>query len=145
MRSGIVSILEWDKRFEMGVTFIDRDHKRLVNLLNEIHGNIINCASDEALGAVVGELIDYATYHFAAEENSMAYNDYGGLALHKEEHLKFCRMVAALLDDSRAGKEDPSLDILSFLGNWLFDHILQTDSEYCRFLAQVKTSDLKSA
>jgi len=140
-----VSILEWDKRFVLGVTFIDRDHKRLVDLLNEIHDNIINCVSHDALGAVIVELIDYATYHFAAEENSMAYNEYGNLPLHKEEHLKFCRMVADFLDSSREGKEDFSLDILSFLGNWLFDHILQTDAEYCRFLAQIKKTDPKSA
>jgi len=138
MRSGIVPILEWDKRFELGVNFIDRDHKRLVNLLNEIHENVINCATNEALGAVISELIDYATYHFAAEENSMAYHEYAALPLHREEHLKFCRIVASFLEDFREGKEDPSLDILSFLGNWLFDHILLTDSEFCRFLAQVK-------
>jgi len=140
-----VAILEWDKRFVLGVTFIDQDHKRLVDLINEIHDNIINCASHDALGTVIVELIDYATYHFAAEENSMAYNEYGGLPLHKEEHLKFCRMVAEFLDGSREGKEDSSLEILSFLGNWLFDHILQTDSEYCQFLAQRNKAELKSA
>jgi hemerythrin len=133
-----VAILEWDKRFELGVEFVDQDHKRLVDLLNKIHDNIIDGATQEALGSVISELIDYATYHFAAEENSMAYHEYGGLAAHKEEHLKFCRMVAAFLDEARQGKGDPSLDILSFLGNWLFDHILLTDSEYCRFLVQLK-------
>jgi hemerythrin-like metal-binding protein len=136
MRSKTVPILKWEKRYELGVKFIDQDHKRLVDLLNEIHENIINCASKEALGAVIVELLDYTTYHFAAEEKSMVYYGYGNLPAHQEEHLKFCRMVATFLEDSREGKEDPSLDILSFLGNWLFDHILQTDSEYCRFLAQ---------
>jgi hemerythrin len=140
-----VSILEWDKRFVLGVTFIDRDHKRLVDLLNEIHDDIINCSSQEALGAVIVQLIDYATNHFAAEENSMAYHEYGDLPSHKEEHLKFCRMVAAFLDGSRAGKDDSSLDILSFLGNWLFDHILQTDSAYCLFLAQANKTERNPA
>ena len=138
-------IIVWDKRFELGMQPFDEHHKHLVDLLNEIHDNINNGASHDALGAVIVELIDYATYHFAAEENSMAYHEYGGLPLHQEEHLKFCRMVAEFLEGSREGKEDSSLDILSFLGNWLFDHILQTDSEYCRFLAQIKKTDPKSA
>ena len=54
-------------------------------------------------------------------------------------------MVVAFQNDFNEGRTDFSLDILSFLGNWLFDHILQTDSEYCRFVEHLKTPDPERA
>jgi hemerythrin len=136
-------ILTWDKIFELGVSPFDEDHKHLVGLINEIHDNLIVDASHDDLGAIIAKLIEYATNHFAAEENSMAFNDYSGLTLHREEHAKFCRMVVSVIDDFREGKNDLSLDVLSFLGNWLFDHILHTDAEYCQYLQDHQKSALK--
>ena len=133
-----MAILEWEKRFELGVNHFDEDHKRLVALLNEVYDNINDGVAHDALGAVIVELIDYATYHFAAEENSMASNGYAGLQLHREEHVKFCHMVVAFQHDFNDGNTDFSFDILSFLGNWLFDHILHTDAEYCQFVEHLK-------
>ena len=133
-----MSIVEWDKRFELGVKCFDQQHKQLVDLLNYLHDNINDSAvTSEAMEAVIVKLIDYATDHFAAEENSMAYHDYSGLPSHREEHVKFCRMVVTFQNDFEAGKNDFSLDVLSFIGNWLFDHILLKDSEYCEFLGQL--------
>ena len=136
-----MSILEWDQRFELGVKHFDEQHQQLVALLNDLHDKINDSAvTNEALDAVIVKLVDYATDHFAGEENSMAYHEFPGLACHRGEHLKFCRMVATFQDDFQDGKNDFALDILSFLGNWLFDHILITDSEYCKFLEQLKKS-----
>ena len=78
-----MAILEWEKRFELGVKPFDEHHKHLVGLLNEIYDNLDDRAAHAALGAVIVKLIEYATYHFSAEENSMASNGYGGLPLHR--------------------------------------------------------------
>ena len=133
-----MAILEWEKRFELGVKPFDEHHKHLVDLLNNLYDGINDGAAGEALGPVIVKLIHYANYHFSAEENSMVSNGYDGFLLHREEHVKFCQMVLAFRDDFNGGNTDFSLDILSFLGNWLFDHILHTDSDYCQFVEHLK-------
>ena len=138
IRGEIVSILEWEDRFELGVARLDEHHKRLVALLNEISESTFNGAHEESVGAILVELIDYANYHFSAEESMMSGAGYPDLQSHREEHKTFCHMVVAFRDDINAGKNDFSLDLLSFLGNWLFDHILKTDFLFCQFIEQVK-------
>ena len=133
-----MSIIEWDKRFELGVKPFDDQHKQLVDLLNYLHDNINDSAVPrEALGAVIVKLIDYTNYHFAAEEKAMEYYGFPDLAAHREEHAKFCHMVAAFQHDFENGQNDFSLDVLSFTGNWLFDHILLVDTEYGKFMGQI--------
>jgi len=139
-----MSIIEWDKRFELGVKPFDDQHKRLVELLNYLHDNInASGVTHEDLGAVIVKLADYTTYHFAAEEKTMAHYEYPGLASHREEHAKFCRMVAAFQNDFENNQKDFSLNVLSFIGNWLFDHILLTDTEYCKFIEHLATAPPK--
>jgi hemerythrin len=135
-RSEIVPILEWEKRFELEAEPFDGHHKHLVKLLNTVYDSSCDGASGETFGVVLIELIDYANYHFGAEESSMRFNEYPELELHREEHKTFCSMVVAFRDDIHAGRNDSAIDLISFLGNWLFDHILKTDALYCQFARQ---------
>jgi hemerythrin len=143
-----MAILEWEARFELGMKSFDADHRYLVDLLNQIYDEINNnydSTHHEVLEAVTEKLIDYANYHFAAEENLMAHYEYPGRLLHREEHIKFCSMVVEFQNELSAGKHDFSLDVVSFLGNWLFDHILTTDFAYSHFIGQHKKSDVQDS
>jgi hemerythrin len=138
-RGDVMAILEWEKRFEIGQKQFDEHHKRLVALLNQTYDNLMDGASQEALESIIAELADYAVYHFKAEESSMASYGYADLPVHQEEHKKFNLMVAAFQENLKEGRHDLAVDVLSFLGNWLFDHILETDLKYCHFIEQRQT------
>jgi len=128
-----MAILVWEKRFELGIAEFDGHHRRLVQLLNEVYRHAVQEESPENLERVLGELISYTGYHFAAEESAMQASGYQGLELHCDEHGKFREMAAAFEQELAAGL-DISVDLLSFLGNWLFDHILTLDAELCASL-----------
>lgn len=131
-----MAYFEWDKAFELGVEQFDEHHRHLIALLNETYDNF-TCGTDQAsLGAVLDKLIDYATYHFAAEEEWMSAHGYNGLAHHHKEHHKFTRRVVEIQNDFHNGKAHLSLEVLVFLKNWLSDHILKTDADYGRFAAE---------
>jgi hemerythrin len=129
--------LEWNNCFELGVTQFDEHHKQLVGLLNATYNNFTDGANHETLGAVLDKLIDYATYHFAAEEYWMELNGYDGLPQQREEHNKFSRRVSEIQIDYHNGKAHLSIELLTFLRNWLIDHILKIDADYGRFAAQL--------
>ena len=128
-----MSFMEWNRNFELGVAQFDEHHQHLVRLLNMIYGGMSRSASGDVVGNVLNELIDYATYHFDAEEKWMAEREYSGLARHKEEHERFSARVGEIHRDYRKGSKGLSLEILQFLKTWLTSHILETDADYASF------------
>ena len=124
----------WDDRFVLGVPQFDEDHQVLVGLLNRAYDDFTTDAPYESIVSILNELVDYATYHFGAEESWMEKQSYPKLVEHSAEHDRFSRWVGALL------KSNPSnrtllLEIMTYLNNWLNTHILKSDAEYVRYHA----------
>lgn len=128
---------EWEKSFEVGVKQFDEHHMHLAELLNATFDDFSSGANHETIGAVLDKLIDYATYHFTAEEQWMNLNGYDGYLLHCEEHNMFSRRVVEIQNDFHLGNTRLSLEVLTLLKNWLLDHILKTDAAYGCFAAGI--------
>jgi len=129
--------MEWNSSFELGIHEFDEHHKHLVYLLNLTHDAITCGAEHDELGAVIDELVEYAAYHFSAEEGWMADNRYPGLPEHIGEHTRFTRWIIKVHDDFHNGKAWVAQEVLTFLNRWLTDHILRTDAKYGRFTNDV--------
>ena len=128
-------LLQWDTAFELGIEQFDEHHKHLVMLLNEVYDDFTGGGNAERLGIVLDRLLDYAVYHFMAEEEAMAVSGYPKLARHRKEHRKFTANVLKLKEDFRNGKALLLNEVLAFLRNWLTDHILHADADFGRFVA----------
>lgn len=126
-------VIEWNKNFELGIDEFDEQHRHLICLLNEAYANFIGEASKETINGIIDSLFDYATYHFCAEEHWMGLHGYGGLGKHRDEHNEFSRRIVEIQYDSNREMKHVSIELLAFLRNWLIDHILQTDADYCCF------------
>lgn len=130
-----MAVFEWHDRLLTGNTQIDDHHRHLVGLLNATYRDFLRHAPPDLLSELFEELIDYATYHFAAEEQLMAESGYPRIEEHKQAHASFVKQI----NEMHAGfleKQHPFfLEILAFLQNWLESHIVQTDGELGRFLA----------
>jgi hemerythrin len=130
----VMPILEWQDRFEIGVEKFDTHHKHLFGLLNAFYNGFDADFSDERLSALLDELIDYATYHFHAEEEWMEANKYSGFAGHREHHKYYIKRVVEIQTDFVKEKGHLPLEILTFLYNWLINHILVADVEFGLFV-----------
>lgn len=128
-----MSYMEWNDAFELGIEEFDEHHKHLVGLLNTTYDCFIRGASHDELGTVLDELIDYATYHIAAEEYWMEMQRYPGAPQHREEHERFCRRVVEIQKDFHHGRANLSLEVTQFLNTWLTNHILKIDAKYGQF------------
>jgi hemerythrin-like metal-binding protein len=65
--------------------------------------------------------------------------DYAGLSTadaekHRQEHRGFSQQVVALRDGLKEGRLVSREELLSFLNNWLVNHILHTDQRLGEFL-----------
>lgn len=118
--------LIWTDAMQVGIDAIDKDHQRLVELLNKVS---ISHIDDEDVTRVIVDLIDYTVYHFKREEVLMQVCGYRDFAHHCKVHEGLLSKVNQLAE---GWNQDPSAETLNklrvFLRNWLFDHILNVDA-----------------
>lgn len=113
---------------------IDQHHEHLVELLNKAYDNFCDNKPTHTLQAILDELADYATYHFAQEEHLMEMVSYPGKEEQVREHEYFVRRIGEIQRDFVAGTNPISLEIISFLKNWLINHISHKDTELGAYL-----------
>ena len=83
----------------------------------------------EAIGSILTELIEYTKTHFAHEEKIMKDTGYPGYDEQKQLHENLIRQVIDLNGRFNSGKA-VSQEILTFLKNWLINHIQGVDKRY---------------
>jgi len=81
---------EWsDKTMSVGIESIDKDHKKLLKIINNLILSIMeNTQTNDTLPAIE-KLIDYSTYHFESEEDNFEKFNYSDAFSHKKEHERF--------------------------------------------------------
>ena len=129
----------WNDSFLTGIDRIDEQHKVLVNTLNEANVRLAVNITRESLDQITRDLLSYAIYHFETEESLMQEYNYVGLSAadadkHRLEHRGFSQRVVALRESLRDDHLITREELLSFLNNWLVNHILQTDLHLGEFL-----------
>lgn len=130
-----MKIITWDGSLSVGIERIDADHRRWVEMFNELFTACMVGVGAEAVGKTLGELLDYTRGHFAREEAFLAESGYADLALHKAIHDEMIGKVVAIEADLKAGADaDLSVDVLSFLHDWLIHHIKESDLAYAKAL-----------
>ncbi|MDD5177025.1 MAG: bacteriohemerythrin [Sterolibacterium sp.] len=122
-----MAMMEWNDKLKVGHSMIDRDHQKLVGLINELGDAMSAGKGKDVCGKVLDELISYTKTHFAMEEQLMSANRYPAAALHKAEHVKLVQDVVDFQSKYNAGTATLSVSLLHFLMEWLTHHILESD------------------
>ena len=70
-------IIQWDKKMEIGIPFLDADHIKLLGLINGLHDEITSQSIDkDRLYKLFTEIKIYGIYHFNNEEALFEKFDY---------------------------------------------------------------------
>ena len=128
-----MSLITWDEKYSVNVQKFDQDHKKLVQLINDLHQAMLDHKANDVLGVIFIELANYTKDHFKAEEEAMVKYSYPNFEAHKKLHTELVAQVDKLWDDFKAGKLMMSITVLNFLRDWLVKHILGEDSKYTAF------------
>lgn len=128
-----MAFFNWEDKYSVGVRELDSQHKQLINILNELY-DAMQTASNDRMGKIINELASYTRIHFSAEEKYLEKYNYAALASQKKEHEQFIAKVEAFKQDFTAGKLTLSLNVASFVKDWLSHHILGSDKQYGPFL-----------
>jgi hemerythrin-like metal-binding protein len=125
---------QWNPDYSVGVKAMDDQHRKLFELVDKLSRAMHAGRGTEVVGEVLLSLIDYAKYHFSAEEKLMEKHKYTGLPTHRGEHRYFTEKMQAFQEDCDAGNRGITPELLTFLQKWLKNHIQVVDRRYSRFL-----------
>lgn len=127
-----MAFMQWDSDFSVNVAEIDQQHQKLVGMLNEFYGHVGKNAG-QAFRTLLDSLVDYTQYHFSTEENYFRKFSYPEAANHTEEHRQFTEKVLDVKNRLNQKKLVLSLEITTFLKDWLTHHIKVNDKAYSGF------------
>lgn len=125
-------LIEWKPEFTVSVERFDKEHQRLIELINQMYKAMKEGHSADVLMPILQELITYTQNHFRAEEAMMKSRGYPGLGEHRRQHNDLEKQVTELAHRTQGGAA-LGMEVFSFLKSWLIKHILETDREYGRF------------
>ncbi|MEO5356308.1 MAG: bacteriohemerythrin [Nitrospirae bacterium YQR-1] len=127
-------LITWTDNLSVHVREFDDQHKKLIQIINDLFDAVTARKGKEALEPVLTELIEYTKYHFINEENLLAKHGYPYAAIHKQEHDDLTQKVMSFEAQFKAGRAMVDLLLMNFLKDWLTKHILGTDKKYSEFL-----------
>ena len=132
----LAKALEWDSSFATGIRSIDDQHRKLFDMVNDLHDAMQQKRTKEAIGQILNRLIEYTGSHFAHEENAFRKTSYPDEAAHKQEHTKLVGQVLDLQGKFNAGEAVLTQSVIEFLQDWLINHIKGTDKRYAPHLSK---------
>ena len=128
-----MAIITWNDNLSVGVKSIDLQHQELIRMINDLHDAMKTGKAKNVLGEIIGGLLIYTKTHFSTEERLLQQHDYTQLPQHKIEHEKFVREISDFKKDFDEGRLGLSIKIITFLKDWLLNHIKGTDQQYAAF------------
>jgi hemerythrin len=127
-----MAYLHWSSDLDTGIEVIDKQHRRIVDYLNELNSANETGVKD-ATNQVLNELVDYTLTHFAFEEELQERAGYPFLKAHKRVHEIFTKRVAEFQKRAATG-ENVAPELLSMLKIWLVNHIKGDDADYAEIV-----------
>ena len=123
-----MAYFEWGDDMIIDNGPIDQDHRKLVDLVNELHTATSAGLGRTVVDRIMSELIFYTRDHLTREEHQMALVDFPDLETHKLSHARFMASMEALLQKQASGSLTVASQLSSLLRDWLSIHIRRSDN-----------------
>ncbi len=123
-------LLIWNETYSVNVAEIDRQHQKLVDIINELFDAMKIGQANTVIEKLLNELHDYTKKHFSYEETYMKKFGFSDLERQEQQHQLFIDKVNDFITQYKANRLSLSLDMMGFLKDWLVNHIVKLDKQY---------------
>lgn len=131
-----MAIMKWRDVYNTGVSSMDAEHHKLVELIEIMYTATRQGATLEKVMEALAELITYTTDHFASEERLMDEYGYPGKEEHVAEHEQLKKDASEFSAQLRANFPEGNQKFYQFLREWLINHILDVDKKLGDFILE---------
>lgn len=125
----------WQDCYSVGNQRIDQQHQRIVAMINQLGDAMESGTERQALMKILSDLAGYTKTHFGDEERLLEQCNYAELVEHRERHAALNRQLADFYRTFYTSTRPQTAEVMSFLQDWLYKHILEQDKRYTPFLA----------
>ena len=133
-RASSSKFVQWTRNMDLGINDIDSQHRLLVDYINDLHSAMTNNSSAQEMLDILRKLRDYTSTHFRDEEKHFVHTDYPSTKEHLQIHREFEAKVNEVEQGIKQGTITLSMDLLSFLKDWLVQHIMGMDAQYAPYV-----------
>jgi hemerythrin len=140
--------IEWETSFSIGNDTIDMQHRKWIQLYNDLDGVLQETDPAKSTRIKVEALKamqEYAHYHFRFEENYMKDIRYPEQAQHWRMHKDFDYKLFEYIRQMETGGIVLNSEILAITREWLIGHILTEDIKIERFQDAAPTKNKEHA
>ena len=131
--------LRWSDELSIGNVNVDKDHKKLIEIYNDLVDLIELGRDREEFAIILSKLTDYTLTHFRKEEDYMEKFSYPDLSEHKNYHCDFMYKVAMFNVDLLSSNPPEPKSIIKFVDKWLAQHIMKNDADYEKYKNEIQS------
>lgn len=125
---------QWKEEYTVNISVIDEQHKKFLNIINELKVIINNGSCKERVSEIFFQLAYLIDHYFIKEEIYFSNLKYPNFDQHKIEHNSFIDRIIQFQKDLENKKPELCLEIYHYLENWFDEHILKYDKEAVEYL-----------
>lgn len=127
-------VLQWHEEYRVDVLRLDTQHRRLFEQANAIL-DAVDCGRElpEVL-SLMDAMAEYARYHFGEEEALMVRYGYPEAESHRTRHARLMDLLGETRQQIQERGFAESAGMLTFLKEWLVNHICTDDRRYTKYL-----------
>jgi len=126
-----MALFNWSDEYSVSVLAMDNHHKKLFDIMNQMHDSMKAGADEAVLAKYISELVDYTVFHFGEEERMLEQVNYSGIDGQKRAHIAFVDKITEYKKESDEGMTIFAIPKVSKLGiDWLKEHIVTMDTKY---------------
>ncbi len=124
--------IHWDPKYTVHDETLDHQHKNLFEITNKLIDKYESGSGD--CYETITELVKYLSEHFKTEQLVMLKLRYWAYDKHEKEHQKFTEKVQEFINSYQNKQANLTIDIISFLRDWIFSHTTSLDLKYGELL-----------
>ena len=132
-----MQLIPWQKEFSVSIPSIDIQHQGLLELINQLHEDILLKKEATSLMVIFDGLLNYTQTHFRYEEKLFHEHNYPASKQHIQEHQHLAKKMLSLKDAYLANNDNISIELINLLKEWWNHHILNSDQQYSTFLKEL--------
>jgi hemerythrin-like metal-binding protein len=129
-----MSVISWNDDYNVNVEIIDTQHRKLLELVRNLHSAVEARIDKESLKQLLVDLVEFTDTHFATEEQYMKEYEFPGYDVHCKEHEMLLGHMHDLVERVSSGKYPTFYSDYDVSNDWALVHIAQFDKGLGQFL-----------
>ena len=120
--------IEWKDEFSLGNAAIDKDHRQLIEQINQLYDQFAMPMDASAIESLLVELQADISAHFALEELLMEQAKYAEFEAHRQDHDNLLDQINDLIFQFEEDPEKGRRLLKSTLSDWFSTHFTTFDA-----------------